>query len=135
MKAATSREELITGRFHIDALAVGADDRVALAASSLTTNAWDGLLQILRWPAGAADGGVEVQASFATSAGNASVAWLNDEALAAGNDDGSVSPACNPEVARLCVAAWEGSTDSDTDSMPGLIEDSSEEDSLSVEEA
>ena len=91
-KTTTSCEELNFGKYHIDAIAVSHDDRVVIAASSLTTNVWDGVLQVVRWPGPAAsEGGMEVQASFATATGNAAVAWLTDDALAAGGDDGTVS--------------------------------------------
>ena len=91
-KTTTSCEELNFGKYHIDAIAVSHDDRVVIAASSLTTNVWDGVLQVVRWPgADSSEGGVEVQASFSTATGNAAVAWLTDDALAAGGDDGTVS--------------------------------------------
>jgi WD40 repeat protein len=90
-KTATSSEELNFGKYHVDAIAVSHDDRVVIAASSLTTNVWDGVLQVVRWPGADSASGVEVQASFATATGNAAVAWLTDDSLAAGGDDGTVS--------------------------------------------
>ena len=90
-KTASSCEELNFGKYHVDAIAVSPDDRVVIAASSLTTNVWDGVLQVVRWPGADSASGVEVQASFATATGNAAVAWLTDDSLAAGGDDGTVS--------------------------------------------
>lgn len=91
-KTASSCEELNFGKYHVDAIAVSHDDRVVIAASSLTTNVWDGVLQVVRWPrADSSASGVEVQASFSTATGNAAVAWLTDDSLAAGGDDGTVS--------------------------------------------
>ena len=75
-----------TGRYHIDALAVGTDGCVALATSSLTTDVWDGVVQVLRLDGASA----EVTAQIPTPSGNADIVWVTTEAIAAAGDDGVV---------------------------------------------
>lgn len=75
-----------TGRYHIEALAINPDGRVALATSSLTTDLWDGLVQVVRLDGSSA----EVAAQIPTPSGNAGIVWVTPEALATGSDDGVV---------------------------------------------
>ncbi|KAL1523143.1 hypothetical protein AB1Y20_018098 [Prymnesium parvum] len=67
----------------LDAIAVGEGGRIALAASSLTGNTWDGAVLLL------------ADESTATllpmEAGVAAVAWLGPEFLAAGDDEGKLT--------------------------------------------
>lgn len=87
MPSRSSAECHSTGRYHVDALAVGTDGRVALATSSLTTDIWDGVVQVLRLDGASA----EVTAQIPTPSGNADIVWVTPEALAAAGDDGVVS--------------------------------------------
>jgi WD40 repeat protein len=77
-----------TGKYHIDALAVG-PEFTALATSSLTGDVWDGHLALV---AVAADGGsASVARAEATQNGNGGLAWVSSDALAVGDDAGDIS--------------------------------------------
>ena len=79
------------GRHHIDALAVG-PELVAVGASALTGDVWDGRLLLLRTaltPGGAKSCTVVAEAS--TPAGNATVAWIAPDTVVTGDDRGDVT--------------------------------------------
>lgn len=85
-RAALAR--MIASKYHIDAFAPHADgERVAVAASALTGNVWDGAVLLLKC-AGAEP---ELVGSLARGAGVADVAWLGAETVVSGDDAGDVS--------------------------------------------
>lgn len=72
-----------TRTHHIDGVSVGEHGETALATSSLTGDVWDGSIIVLRPDA--------EPTAFSTMAGTAAVAWFGENALAAGDDEGTLS--------------------------------------------
>ena len=75
--------EVLSGSAHLDSIAVSDQGRVALAASSLTGDLWDGSVVLVA--------GDAVTGTMPTKAGVTDVAWLGAEILVAGDDLGNLT--------------------------------------------
>lgn len=80
---------LYTGRHHVDGLAVADDGQIAVVASALTGELWDGCLLLLRHEPGSET--ASVTASIPTASGNTAVLWAAPGLVATGDDVGDVT--------------------------------------------
>jgi WD40 repeat protein len=80
---------LHAGTHHVDGLAVADDNQIAVVASALTGELWDGRLLLLRHEPGSET--ASVTASVPTASGNTAVLWAAPGLVAIGDDVGDVT--------------------------------------------
>lgn len=85
----SSMPTLCTGSHHVDGLAVADDGQIAVVASALTGELWDGRLLLLRHEPGSEAASVSV--SIPTASGNTAVLWAAPGLVASGDDVGDVT--------------------------------------------
>jgi WD40 repeat protein len=80
---------LHTCSHHVDGLAVADDGQIAVVASALTGELWDGRLLLLRHEPGTE--AASISASIPTASGNTAVLWAAPGLVAVGDDVGDVT--------------------------------------------